>query len=225
MSKKKKILREIRCPACGTKFMTKASKLAKCRNKKCGVRVLINPDNIVGDPSEGVRPDPAEGSGEGSGSFWDLIRSRRQDDKDILDTIGEITVPPSGEDEDKKIIVDGTGPLTSTETNVLIGELMNAGLKQIAHLMDTENNDPISDDERSSLLGKSAVLCLNIQIKEPEGDPIEVSPITMLVVVVVVCFLPQLWDIGRKGNWLDKLPFVRKKEENGDGKVDADGEI
>jgi len=177
---------------------------------------MISPKDISkhrGPPAQESSQSPPERPTD----FWGMIKSQRDQDKDILTTVKEMgqaeTEDEEGGEGESKIDEEeylGESPLTMTETQHLIGELITVVMTQITYLMDPENNDEVSSEQKISLLSKAAILCLNVQIDEPDGEPMRVSPIMLLVGISIVCFLPQIWN-GLKGSSLwDKIPFFSK---------------
>lgn len=201
---------------------SKAKYQVKCRNGECGKKIYIGKGSIsvVSDDSSDeheTKTQPGQQT-----SFWDLIKSKREADKDILDAMGEAVDETQPETEFQEELKDATAPVTSAETSKMIGELISVAMTQITYLMDPENNKPVSTDQKVSLLSKAAILCLNIQVEQPEGEPYNISPVTLLLIIAVICFLPELWKGATKkdedgGSFWDKIPFFggrKKKDES-----------
>jgi len=202
--------RSLKC-AEGHIFESKAKKDGQGKCPQCGKRVRVIPKNIVSQKGT-AKQEPSNSpkkKTEGGGSFWDLVKSKREADEDIITTL-EKPLTEAVEEEIKKVPTTDEPPITHPQTSQLIGEALAMALKQIAYLMDTENNEPITWKEKTSLLGQAAVLCLNIDIDHSELEPYKISPITLLAVIAILCFLPEIWG-------LVKNKFFKKKDGEADG--------
>ena len=199
--------RTLKC-ADGHQFDSTAKKGSKGTCPTCKKRVRIIEKNIVPkDKTPKQESFKSKKKKDEGGSFWDIVKSKREADEDIIQTL-EKPLTEEIEEEVKKSPPTTEPPITHPQTSQLIGEVLAMALKQIAHLMDPEKNEAVTWKEKTSLLGQAAVLCLNIDIEPADTEPHKLSPITLLVAVAVLCFLPEIWNFAK-----GKIPWFKKKDE------------
>lgn len=197
-------MKTVKCPGCEKEFTTTARKLSKCPG--CSKRISMkSPKHIIKETKD-ISSEAVEPKTKKTGTtFWDQVRSKRTEDQDIIETLATMQEPEKISDEFAKELSKTEAPMTRSETASLIGEAISLAMKQMAYMMDEENSDPVTQDEKTSVLGKAAILCLNVEITEPDTEPFKLSPITLLVAIAVVCFLPQIFSVV-------KNKFFKKKE-------------